>query len=321
MELYQTLEFVNKPVSRLVFGCANELINGGTAVDDVMDAAFAAGINTFDTAENYGKSECVLGSWIARRGLRDRVVIISKGCHPYGRSRVAPEDLQSDIEKSFVQLQTDYIDVYLLHRDDTNVPVGPLVETLNAYHKAGKIGAFGGSNWTHQRIREANDYATAHNLVPFTISSPNYGLANQLGDPWGGNCVTISGPQNEEARAFYRETGMPVLAYSSLGHGLFSGKVKGDDMEGAKAILDGGGIRGYWFEENFERLRRAECLAKELGSTVPQVALAWIFHQNLNVLGVVSVSSAGRIASNMAALQLPLTDAQCRWLNLELDSL
>lgn len=317
MELYQTLPHVTKPVSKLVLGCANEAINAGQNMDEVFDAAFAAGINAFDTAENYGKSECVLGDWIARRGLRDKVVIITKGCHPYGRKRVTPEDMRADIEKSFRQLQTDYLDVYLLHRDDEELPVGPMVEVLNEYHKAGKIGAFGGSNWTHQRIRAANDYARAHDLAPFSISSPNYGLANQLGDPWGGVCVSISGPQNKEARAFYRQTGMPVLAYSSLGHGLFSGKVSGSDMAGAKEILDDGFVRGYWFEENFERLRRAEQLAKELGCTVAQVALAWIFHQNLHVLAVVSASSPRRIPANLQALQLELTEAQCRWLNLE----
>ena len=61
-----------------------------------------------------------------------------------------------------------------------------MVEILNEYHKAGRIGAFGGSNWTHQRIAEANQYAGEHGLIPFTVSSPNFGLCDQIGDPWGG---------------------------------------------------------------------------------------------------------------------------------------
>ena len=56
-----------------------------------------------------------------------------------------------------------------MHRDDPKVEPGPMVEILNEYHKAGRIGAFGGSNWTHQRIAEANQYAGEHGLIPFTV--------------------------------------------------------------------------------------------------------------------------------------------------------
>ena len=85
---------------------------------------------------------------------------------------MTPEDLKHDIEQSFERLGTDYIDIYLMHRDDLKVEPGPMVEILNEYHKAGRIGAFGGSNWTHQRIAEANQYAGEHGLMPFTVSSP-----------------------------------------------------------------------------------------------------------------------------------------------------
>ena len=159
--------------------------------------------------------------------------LLYTSCHPYdGRDRVTPENLKHDIEQSFERLGTDYIDIYLMHRDDPKVEPGPMVEILNEYHKAGRIGAFGGSNWTHQRIAEANQYAGEHGLIPFTVSSPNFGLCDQIGDPWGGGpgCVTISGPSNAEARAWYRDNQIPVLAYSSLGRGMFAGIVKSDDI-------------------------------------------------------------------------------------------
>ena len=85
-------------------------------------------------------------------------------------------------------MRTDYIDIYLLHRDDPAVPASEIVEIFNAMHREGKIGAFGGSNWTHERIQEANAYAKDHGLIPFTVSSPNFGLADQIADPWGGGC-------------------------------------------------------------------------------------------------------------------------------------
>ena len=75
--------------------------------------------------------------------------------------------------------------------------------------------------------------------------------------------MTISGPSNAEARAWYRDNQIPVLAYSSLGRGMFAGLVKSNDMEGAKKILDPNAVKGYCYPENFERLARAEQLAKE----------------------------------------------------------
>lgn len=77
-------------------------------------------------------------------------------------------------------LGENYIDIYLLHLDDPDVDVAVPVEVMNALHAEGKIGAFGGSNWTHQRIEEANEYAYRRGLIPFTVSSPNFGLADQV---------------------------------------------------------------------------------------------------------------------------------------------
>lgn len=162
---YQKIKNVEKPLSKIIFGCAIPVMIQGEDADELLDEVYAQGITTFDTAENYGLSEASLGHWLKNRGNREKVVIISKGCHPYdGRDRVTPEDLKHDIEQSFERLGTDYIDIYLMHRDNPMVDPGPMVEILNEYHKAGRIGAFGGSNWTHQRIAEANAYASKYGL-------------------------------------------------------------------------------------------------------------------------------------------------------------
>lgn len=317
---YQKIRGIDKPLSRIIYGCTTEAMMKGENVNDLLDEIYALGINTFDTAENYGLSEVSLRMWMKERGNRDDIVVITKGCHPYnGVDRMTPEYLREDIEKSFQRLKTDYIDIYLLHRDVLEVPVGPIVEILNEYHKAGKIGAFGGSNWTTGRIQEANDYAIQHDLVPFTVSSPNYSLCRQVNDPWGGSagCVTITGEENQEARQWYRDNDIAVFAYSSLGRGVFTGKVRSDEIEKAKVMMGPGAANAYCHPENFERLRRAEKLASERKATVSQVALAWLLEQKVNAFPIVSTSIAGRIADNVKALELNLTDEEAKWLNLE----
>jgi len=105
----------------------------------------------------------MLGEWVRRRGIREEMVIIDKGAHTRaGQKRLTPADITADLHEGLSRLGTDYIDLYLLHRDDPAMGVGPIVEVLNEYLSAGRIRAFGGSNWTAGRIAEANDYAAAH---------------------------------------------------------------------------------------------------------------------------------------------------------------
>lgn len=317
---YQKIKGIRKPLSRIIYGCTTNAMMRGENVSQLLDEICALGINTFDTAEHYGLSEVSLGKWMFERNNRDDIVIITKGCHPIdGVDRLSVECIKEDIEKSFQRLQTDYIDIYLLHRDVLDVPVGPIVEVLNEYHTAGKIGAFGVSNWTTERIQEANDYATNHNLVPFTVSSPNYSLCRQVNDPWGGSagCVTLTGDDNQEARQWYIENEIAVFAYSSLGRGLFSGKVRSDEIEKAKEMMESGAAHAYCQPENFERLARAEKLAFERNATVSQVALAWLLRQKVNTFPIVSASTVERIAENIGALDINLTEKEAMWLNLE----
>lgn len=317
MEYWQ-INGITKPVSKIAFGCAIPPMIAGKNVNELLDACVEMGINTFDNAENYGLSEISLGNWMRERKNRDNLVIISKGCHPYGTDRVNPEELVKDIEQSFERLGTDYIDIYFMHRDDLKVEVGPMVEILNEYHKKGKIGAFGGSNWTKDRIEEANAYAKEHNLVPFTVSSPNFGLADQIGDPFGGGagCISISGPNNKEVREWYAHNDIGIFAYSSLARGFLSGKVKSDDPKAAKHVLDEFAIKGYCYDENFERLKRVEVIANKKQCSVSQIALAWTLSQPLKTVLLVSSQKADRMEDNLKAFDIELTEDEIAWLDL-----
>lgn len=316
---YFELPHLKNPVSRFIFGTAIGAMFANGDAGELLDAVFAAGVNTFDTAVSYGESECSLGRWLKSRGLRERVNILTKGCNPNKyRPRVTPYDLRSDLADSLAKLDVDCVDIYLLHRDDPAVPVGPIVETLNELQAAGRLRCFGGSNWTHGRIEAANEYAYAHGLNGFSVSSPCFSLAEQIGDPWGGS-VHISGPKNREAREWYKRTGMPVLAYSSLARGFLSGKFSPDSGQSLEEIFPrlGWAIAAeYEYPDNLERLRRAGRLAAEKGLTVPQVALAWILRHPLFVSPILSPSSIAHLEANLQAFAVELTEAEFLYLNL-----
>ncbi|MBS3966589.1 MAG: aldo/keto reductase [Truepera sp.] len=313
---------IDKPLSRLVQGTvmvnSTELKRSFALLDEI----FALGGNTFDTAHVYGQgdNERTVGRWLSERGIRDQVVIIAKGAHPnQDRARVTPFDISADIHDSLARFKTDYLDLYLLHRDDPTVPVGPIVEVLNEHLAAGRIRAFGGSNWTHQRLQEANAYAKAHGLVPFAASSPNFSLAVQVKAPWAG-CVSIGGPPGEAARAWYQREGMPLFAWSSLASGFFSGRFRRDNLATFDAYLDKLCVESYCVEENFRRLERAEELAQVKGLTLPQVAMAYVMNQPLNIFALVGCQSGAEFKANLAACEVTLSPQEIAWLELNADT-
>lgn len=316
IDLYTTIEGIDKKISRIFLGTGflPDVEDHNAWLSSILDA----GVNAIDTARVYPNSEETIGKWLDKTGKRDEVVILSKCGHPDGNTkRVNRSAMLSDIDESLEKLHTDYIDIYILHRDDPKTPVAEVVETFNEMKALGKIGLFGGSNWTHQRIEEANEYAYKKGLAPFSVSSPSFGLADQLGVVWDDTCVTISGKDGKEGRNWYLKNQMPVIAYSSLGRGLLSGKMKSTDAENADKFLDTFAMRGYAFPDNFERLRRCELLAREKNVSVPQIAMSWIFRQGMNMFAVVSTSTQARMLENINALKVDLSEKECSFLNLE----
>jgi aryl-alcohol dehydrogenase-like predicted oxidoreductase len=313
---YGQVPGISKPISRLVQGSmmvSSRDVDGSFALlDEIMEL----GGNAFDMAHVYGGGdvERVFGRWVRARGVRDEVVIITKGAHHnQDRRRVTPFDITSDLHDSLARLGLEKVDLYLLHRDDPSVPVGPIVEILNEHRAAGLIDAFGGSNWTHDRIAEANAYADAHDLVPFVASSPQFSLAEMIRPPWEG-CVSISGPHQADARRYYEETGIALFTWSSLAGGFLSGRYRRDNLDRLTERQDELVKKSYGSDENFGRLERAEALAKARGLTVPQIALAYSQNHPLELFSLVGCRTPAEFAQNSVALGTPLTPEDIAWL-------
>lgn len=318
---YGLITNVDKPISRLVQGTIMLSSAEEDYSFDLLDQVYEAGINTFDSGHLYGGGDCerMLGRWIEDRGLRDETVILTKCCHMNSdRERVTPYDISADLHDSLARLRTDYIDLYLLHRDNIRVPVAPIVDRLNHYIGAGNLGVIGGSNWSHERIERANLYAATSGQQPFTVSSPNFSLAEQAEPPWRG-CISISGKDGAAARDWYDENQMPLFTWSSIANGFFSGRVNLENYDDLveQGLFDESAVKAYCTDDNFERLDRAEELADEKGLSIPQVALAYVLGQSLNIYALVGARNGDEIRSNLQALQTKLTADEMAWLNLE----
>ncbi|MBI2941041.1 MAG: aldo/keto reductase [Chloroflexi bacterium] len=309
--IYGDIQGVGKPVSRLVLGSMVFSPERMELATSLLDAFVEAGGTAVDTANAYGRgaSERAFGMWLRERGCRDRIVVVDKGAHltPEGVRRVNPAAISQDLAESLDRLQVESIDLYLLHRDDPDHPVGPIVECLNEHAAAGRIRAFGGSNWGTRRLGMANVYAAAHGLCPFVASSPNLALAIPSEPMWR-ECVSVAG--DAEALAWYRDTRFPLLAWSSQASGFFSGRFAPGQVD------DPNVARVYDRPDNWERLRRARELATRHGCTPTQVALAWVLHQPLNLFALIGPRTLSELADCLGALGVRLSPEEVDWLNL-----
>jgi aryl-alcohol dehydrogenase-like predicted oxidoreductase len=279
-------------MSRLVLGTMLLTESDG----DVLDEYVRLGGTAIDTARVYedGDSERVLGAWLARQpaSLRERLVIVSKGAHPNGEvKRVTPEEIERDLRES-VELLGGPVDVYLLHRDDPGVPVGVIIEALNGLRAAGLIRAFGTSNWTTERIDEANAWAAANGLEGFCLSSQHLSLATQNEEQWD----DTRSANEPETYAWHERTQTPLLAWSAQARGYFFGR------DGSEVL------RVYDNEVNRERRRRAEELGERLGFTASQVALAWALEQPFPVYACFGARTADQVREAFRALEVEVSE-------------
>lgn len=312
--LYGTIPGVGEPFSRLVLGSMIISPDHREVAFDLLDAFAAAGGTAVDTARSYarGTSEQTLGEWLAARDRRGGIRIITKGAHPSQDEprRVNPAAITKDVNLSLEALGVDTIDLYLLHRDDPSLPVGPIMDCLNEHYAAGKLRAFGASNWSTARIDEANAYARSRGLQGFVAGSPNLALAVTKEAMWPG-CLSVAG--DPAAFAWYRERQFPLLAWSSQASGFFSGRFSPENV----ASVDPNVARVYDHPDNWERLRRAGEVAARYGCTPTQVALAWVLHQPIPTFALIGPRTPGELQDCLGALQVPLTAEDVAWLNLE----
>ncbi|WP_274649589.1 aldo/keto reductase [Paenibacillus humicola] len=305
---YLQLQGVDKPISRLIMG-TGDLRKMEEPQRLMLEAFINAGGNAFDTAHQYRGRERLLGEWIAEHKLREKVVIMTKGAHHDDGSpgpRVNPQAIRQDLTESLERLGTDYVDLYALHRDDPAVEVGPILEELNAHLEANRIRAFGASNWSLARIREANEYAAARGLAGFAFNSPNLSLAKPNEPRWPG-CVSA----DEAMCAWHAESGLPLLSWSSQAGGFFSGQFAPGDRSDEEMA------RVYYSDGNWERYRRAVVLAERKRVSPIQIALAYVLNQPFPTCAIIGPRSPEELGSSIEAMNLSLSEAEAEWLDLK----
>ena len=279
-----------------------------TDADELLDAYTGAGGNVIDTAHVYSDylpgekhmSEKVIGRWMRSTGLRDRVIICTKGGFPeigdMHASRISYRNIREDLQESLECLQADHVDIYWLHRDAPDVPVEEIACWMDEFHRSGAFTYWGVSNWKHGRIGEIREYCLKNGLEPPACSQIKWSCA--VPNPGSAGDDTLAEMDAEE-HGWYLSHPMPVFAYSSQAKGFFWKLLR--DKNGA--FVDPGGKAGkrYYNEENIARYAQLEALSEDTGLSPGQLSIAWMTRPGtIPVVPIIGARTVAQLSDSLA---------------------
>ena len=291
----------------MTFGEANEksFMHGvGSSEDEsfaVLDRALEAGINFVDTADVYGQdglSERVFGKWIAERGVRERMVVATKG-----RFRMGPGPngtgasrmrITQALDASLQRLGTDRIDLYQIHMQDARTPEEELMRALDDAIHAGKIVYVGASNYTAYRLMESLWVADKRGFSPFVSLQAHYNLATR--------------DLEREHLPLCRKFGLGILPWSPLASGLLSGKYRRGQAppQGTRLAQWKERYAGFDKPRNWDIVEALLAVASELDKAPSQVALAWLLSRAEVSSVIFGARTVAQLDENLGAGELVL---------------
>lgn len=273
----------------------------------LVDICLDAGVNMFDTADIYsqGQSEEILGA--ALKGRRDKTIISTKGTFRMGGEEAGPNSVGSSrfhltnaIHASLKRLGTDYIDLYQLHGFDAMTPIDEVLGTLDDFVRAGKIRYIGCSNFSGWHLMKSLAHSEKHGLARYVAHQAYYSL--------------IGRDYEWELMPLARDQGVGAVVWSPLGWGRLTGKIRrgsplpADSRLNSKMVVDNGPQPDQ--EYLYTVVDALEAVAKELGKTVPQVALNWVLQRPTVANVIIGARNEKQLKDNLASVGWNLTPAQ-----------
>jgi aryl-alcohol dehydrogenase-like predicted oxidoreductase len=279
-----------------VFGWTADEATSFALLDRFADATPSTLAPFVDTAESYGKgrSEEILGAWMAARGARDRVVVATKASPLEKEHPLSAAEIRTAAEASLRRLQTDRIDLYYAHYDDGTTPLEETLQAFDELVQAGKVRHAAASNYSAARLTEALDTSERLGLTRYAALQPHYNLMER--------------PAYEaELRDVVQERGLGVLPYFALARGFLTGKYRaGEQVDSPRAR----GAARYVGERGDRVLAALQEVAQVHGVSGAAVALRWLADQPTVVSPIASGRSVEQLADLLPMQDLVLTDEQ-----------
>ena len=316
---YDKIIGLEKSISKLIMGNDNQTNYDEASL--LWDHWIEVGGNAFDNAHVYGggSMETLLGKWHKSRNNLKDIIMIAKGAHT---PNCNPKSISTQLTESLDRLQCESADIYIMHRDNLEIPVDEFIDVLNEEKQKGRIKIFGGSNWTLKRFKEANEWASTKNKAGFSILNNNLALCKMIRPLWDG-CVS----SNEDKILDYLEnTKTAHLSWSSQGRGYFlpnniTQKIE-DEITKAETYRQpgepsSGPLSCFDSKDNQERKKRAIFLAKKMKTSSQNIAGAWPINLNFPSFALIGPRNIEEIDSSLINLEIQLNNDEINWLNLK----
>ena len=316
---YDKIIGLEKNISKLIMGNDNQTNYDEASM--LWDHWIDVGGNAFDNAHIYGSGsmETLLGRWHkSRNNLKDLVMVV-KGAHT---PNCNPKSISTQLTESLDRLQCESADIYIMHRDNLEIPVDEFIDVLNEEKQKGRIKIFGGSNWTLKRFKEANEWANTKNKAGFSILNNNLALCKMIRPLWDG-CVSSN---DDKILDYLENTKTAHLSWSSQGRGYFlpnniTQKIE-DEITKAETYRQpgehsSGPLSCFDSKDNQERKKRAIFLAKKINTSTQNIAGAWPINLNFPSFALIGPRKIEEIDSSLINLEIQLNNDEINWLNLK----
>jgi aryl-alcohol dehydrogenase-like predicted oxidoreductase len=269
----------------------------------LLDAFIDSGFDFVDTADVYSKwvpgntggdSEKIIGNWLKQGGKRDKIILATKVGKPMSDDKkgLSKAYITQAVEDSLKRLQTDYIDLYQSHEDDTNTPLEETMETFDSLIKQGKVRVVGASNYGADRFKKALQVSKDNGFARYETLQPEYNLFDRE-------------DYEHKYESLCRENNIGVITYYSLASGFLTGKYRSEADLGKSQR--GGGVKKYLNGRGYKILAALDKVADEYDTTQASVALAWVMARPGITAPIASATSTQQLNDLARATQLNLS--------------
>lgn len=302
---YIQIKDTDLKISALILGTVNAGLNwDGKEGYEIFDRFIVAGGNTIDIARIYSdwvkpeinRAERFVGEWLKNtKYKREDIILITKGGHPeldtMTTSRMSKKEMTEDLNASLQKLGVEYIDIYFYHRDDLNQPVSDLIELMESFIKEGKIRYYACSNWTIERIQQADEYCKFKGYRGFIANQALYNMASDTMKPFPD--LTMVAVAQTMLKYHAHSTNL-LMPYMVLCSGFFHELKNGGDVTDSP----------YYTSENLELSIKIDNLCEKYNASISQILLGFCLNQKINIVPLFSANNMKQLEDILQVMNI-----------------
>lgn len=313
---YLTLKENGKQFSKIALGTTYF----GTTIEEksamrMLDEFADSGGTTIDTALVYGqeedglpgRSEMIIGRWLKSNNMYKEMAIVTKGLHPSlttHQSRISLEQMKRDLDRSFIDLGVDNLDLWFFHRDDRSKPVKEFLSLIDQISSYFPVTSFGVSNWNSSRLNEICEYETQQNRVHIDASEIQWSLAESSPALHEDESIVC---MDDDQLQWYSEHQRPLFAYSSQAKGFFSKFAEG-------IALNAKVTKRFVSENNIKRAERVKRLSETYQCPASSIVLSYITSAPFPSVAIIGPSCTHQLEDSLKDPDITLTQTERTYL-------